>query len=472
MTLGGAPIGSRAETGQTSRSETRQKPAKTRSEQMLERLLDYLRQPSVSLTGEGFPQATARTMRAVAAAGLEPLALETGGRPAVFGQRRGPQSAPTVLIYGHYDVHPAGDRARWNLPPFQPTIRAGRIWGRGSADNKGQHFAHLEAVRLLLERDDSLPCTVKVLLDGEEEVGSPNLDALVHAERDLLAADLVIWSDGPVHESGAWCVRHGSRGLLALRVTAEGPKRTLHAGSFGNLAPNPARILIDAIADMWASDGSIAIAGFHDDVRRLSTTERVALTRANFNDQALLEEIGAPDFEVGFGNASTFERLAALPSLSITAFRAGEARSASIPTVAEAWLDIRLVADQSPESVTEAVRGHFAKRGAKVGLEVLEAIPPSRVPFDNPFTPVVSGALEAATGALPLLVPGYGGTVPDYVWAKRLGVPSLGVPFANVDESNHAPDENLEVARFVAGVRISASILEALGGYPPQTSAA
>jgi acetylornithine deacetylase/succinyl-diaminopimelate desuccinylase-like protein len=445
------------------RTRSTARDVRERSDRMLERLLDYLRQPSVSLTGEGFPEATTRTVREVAAAGLEPVVLETSGRPAVFGQCQGPAGAPTVLIYGHYDVHPGGDRAQWSTPPFEPTIRAERIWGRGVADNKGQHFAHLEAVRLLLERDGSLPCSVKMLLDGEEEVGSPNLGSLVQRHRELLAADLVIWSDGPVHESGAWCVRHGSRGLLALRLTAHGPRRRLHAGSFGNLAPNPARTLVEAIAGMRNSDGTVAVAGFYDDIRPLATIEQAALRRATLDDHTLLEAIGSNSFEVGLEAVPPMERLAALPSLSVTALKAGEAGSASIPTVAEAWLDVRLVADQTPEGVAEAIRKHLATHGSEISIEVLEAVPPSRVPFDNPFTPVVARALSAATGKPPLLVPGYGGTVPDYVWSSRLGVPSLGVPFANVDESNHAPDENLEIERFLIAVHISVSVLTALG---------
>jgi acetylornithine deacetylase/succinyl-diaminopimelate desuccinylase-like protein len=430
---------------------------------MVERLLDYLRQPSVSLTGEGFPEATARTVREIASAGLEPVVLETSGRPAVFGQRPGPAGSPTVLIYGHYDVHPVGDLALWRTPPFEPTIRANRIWCRGVADNKGQHFAHFEAVRLLLKHHGSLPCSVKILLDGEEEVGSPNLSSLVERHSKLLAADLVIWSDGPVHESGAWCVRHGSRGLLALRLTALGPLRRLHAGSFGNLAPNPARTLVEGIAGMRTSDGTVAVDGFYDDIRPLAAIEQAALRLAALDDRTLLEAIGSESFETGLETVPPMDRLAALPSLSVTALRAGEAGSASIPTVAEAWVDVRLVADQTPEGVAEAIRKHLATRGSEISVEVLEAVPPSRVPFDNPFTPVVAGALGATTGKPPLLVPGYGGTVPDYVWSSQLGVPSLGVPFANVDESNHAPDENLEIERFLIAVRISASILTALG---------
>src|SRR5262245_56464967 len=169
---------------------------------LLDRLLDYLRQPSESATGHGFPDATHRAVTEVELAGLSAEVLPTPGRPAVVGRRQGPPGTPTVLIYGHYDVQPPGPRDLWRTDPYTPTVDGGRIWCRGSADNKGQHFAHLQALRLLLEQDVSYPCSVIVLLDGEEEVGSPHLADLVRRHRDRLACDVVIWSDGPVHDSG------------------------------------------------------------------------------------------------------------------------------------------------------------------------------------------------------------------------------------------------------------------------------
>lgn len=200
-------------------------------ESLLDGLLDYLRQPSESATGHGFPEATDRVMAEVERASLTVRLLETAGRPAVLGHRAGPDGAPTVLIYGHYDVQPPGPLDLWRTEPYTPTIRDGRIWCRGAADNKGQHFAHLQALRLLRERDGAYPCSVIVLLDGEEEVGSPNLPDLVRRHREALACDLVIWSDGPVHESGEWCVLHGVRGLLGVRIDARGPNRALHSPS-------------------------------------------------------------------------------------------------------------------------------------------------------------------------------------------------------------------------------------------------
>lgn len=169
-------------------------------------------------------------------------------------------------------------------------IRDGRIWARGAADDKGQHFAHLQALRLLLEADGGYPCSVKVILDGEEEVGSPNLAALVEAHRDLLAADVVIWSDGPVHESGQWCALHGVRGVLDVRLSCRGVSRALHSGNWGNVAANPAWTLVSALASMRDAAGRVIIGGFYDDVPPLPEADRAAFDALPLDlDQVLAE---------------------------------------------------------------------------------------------------------------------------------------------------------------------------------------
>lgn len=431
-------------------------------ETVLDRLLDYLRQPSVSATGEGFPAATDRAVREMELAGLTARAVQTPGRPAVIGHRDGPPGTPTVLIYGHYDVQPPGPRALWRTEPFQPVIRHGRVWGRGTGDNKGQHFAHLQALRLLLERDGGYPCGITMLLDGEEEVGSPNLAALVQRERAALACDVAVWSDGPVHESGQWCVLHGVRGILGLRLTVAGPNRALHSGNFGNVAPNPAWALVHALAGMRSPDGRVAIEGFYDDVEPLPAADRAALAALPADVDGVLRAIGVPAMDAGHPELSYLERLAAVPTLTIDGIATGDLDRTIIPEAATARLDVRLVAGQTPERVRDRIVEHLRRHAPEVTATMELAVPPSRTPIDNPFTPVLAGAVETATGRRPLLVPALGGTLPDFVWTQVLGVPSLGLPLANVDESNHGPNENLEVDRYLDGIAMAMAAWEAM----------
>jgi acetylornithine deacetylase/succinyl-diaminopimelate desuccinylase-like protein len=437
----------------------------------LSRLIDYARQPSISTTGEGFPEATDRAVEEMRRAGLQPHVIATPGRPAVFGERSGPPGSPTVLIYGHYDVQPAGSLDLWRTPPFTPTVHADRLWGRGVADNKGQHFAHLQALRLLAERENSLPCTVKMFLDGEEEVGSPNLARTVEENRDLLAADLVIWSDGPVHESGRWCVLHGVRGMLGVRLHTRGANRVLHSGNFGNIAENAAAVLVSALASMRGPDGSVVIEGFDDDVEPLPEADAAAFAQMPLDLAAVLADIGVDRLDPAYGALGYFERMAAIPTLSINGISTGDLDRTIIPDEATARIDVRLVAGQDPDRVFAAIQAHMRRHAPSVTVTQDFAVPASRTPLDNPFTPVLAEAIAEVTGETPLLVPAYGGTLPDYVWTRLLGVASLGVPFANVDESNHGPNENLEIHRYLTGIALSMGILRALGTCEPLTAA-
>ncbi|GIH11927.1 M20/M25/M40 family metallo-hydrolase [Rugosimonospora africana] len=434
-----------------------------RQGELLDLLIDYLRQPSVSATGEGFPAATQRAMRELELAGLRAEVWETAGRPCVFGRADGPPGAPTVLIYGHYDVQPVGPSDLWRTTPFEPVIDAGRIWARGSGDNKGQHYAHLQAVRLLREARGGLPVTVKIILDGEEEVGSPNLEELVSRQRDALAADVVIYSDGPVDNSGQWCVKHGVRGVLGIGLHVRYADRAVHSGNFGNVVPNPAWTLVRALASMRDDDGKVLIDGFYDDVVPLGEADREAL-RGLPPDDSTLADFGVAEMDPAYGDLSFQERLAALPTLTINGLHSGDPQRTIIPHEARARIDIRLVDGQRPEAVLERVRAHLARHAPDVVMTQEMGVPPARTPIDNPFTPRIARAMAAVTGQPPLLVPAMGGTLPVYVWNQVLGVPALGIPFANVDENNHGPNENLEVSRYLDGIAISMAVLSELAG--------
>jgi acetylornithine deacetylase/succinyl-diaminopimelate desuccinylase-like protein len=264
-------------------------------DEFVERLAGWVRRPSVSATGQGMPEAADEARRLVAAAGLDARVAETAGWPLVLGHRAGPPGAPTVLVYGHYDVQPPDPVEAWTSPPFEPRVRGGRLYGRGGADNKGQHLAQLLAVESLLAERGQLPCTVKVLLDGEEEVGSPNLASFAAAHRDELAADLVVWSDGPVDPGGGWRLVFGVRGVASFELRAGGANRPLHSGNWGGVAPNPLWTLVHLLASMKDRHGRVTVDGFYDEVRPLGAAEAEALRRLPVDVEAVKADLEADE---------------------------------------------------------------------------------------------------------------------------------------------------------------------------------
>jgi len=242
---------------------------RAKGDRLLQALLDYVAQPSVSLTGEGIAQAAQLAAGLMRAGGLSADIVATSGAPLVVGTAPGTRAGPRVLIYGHYDVQPPGPLDQWVSPPFQPEVRGGKVFGRGVGDSKGQHLAHLLALRILNETVGALPCPVTVVLDGEEEIGSPNLAQAARDHPDFFEADLVVWSDGPVHDSGRACVVLGVRGVLTFELRVRGPRGAMHSGNWGGVAPNPAWRLVELLSSMRDAEGRVLINGFYDQVREV-----------------------------------------------------------------------------------------------------------------------------------------------------------------------------------------------------------
>ncbi len=436
-----------------------------RRDELLGRLIAYASQPSVSATGEGVAEAAQLARRALEGAGLRARVLETGGSPVVLGT--GPQvpGRLTVLVYGHYDVQPPDPVEAWKTPPFQPTLRDGRLYGRGTGDNKGQHLAQILGMEALRACNGELPCNVKVLLDGEEEVGSPNLPAFVDRHREELAADLAIWSDGPVHESGRWCIAFGVRGVVTFELRARGANRPLHSGNWGGVAPNPLWTLVHLLASMKDERGHITVEGLHDGVRPLGPREVEVIEGLPVDLGRVMAGLGLEHLdepaERGF-----YERLVAWPTFTINGLHGGYGGPGSqtiLPNEAVAKCDVRLVPDQRAADVLAVIRAHVQRHAPDVELLPGGSMEPSRTPVDSPYTEPIRRAMAEALGEEPLLVPPLGGSLPISVFTRLLGLPTFGVPFANVDQTNHAPNENLEVERFFAGIKTAASVLAHLG---------
>jgi acetylornithine deacetylase/succinyl-diaminopimelate desuccinylase-like protein len=443
-----------------------------RRDDYLARLIDYVRRPSISAHGLGIAETADYIAAVLDGLGMGAQVLPTAGWPIVYGERLDAPGAPTVLLYGHYDVQPPEPLEAWVSPPFEPTVRDGRLYGRGVGDNKGQHLAQILAVEALLACRGRLPCNVKILLEGEEEVGSPQMPAFVAANRQRLACDLVITADGPVHESGRSCVMFGVRGVLSFELRARGASRDLHSGNFGGVAPNPLWTLVHLLATMKSPDGTITIDGFYDDVQPPSALERAALERLPVDLPAVMAGLGLQHLDAP-AERPYGERLALWPTLTINGLHGGYGGPGSktvLPSEAVAKCDIRLVEAQSAAAIFAGLQAHVARHAPEVELIWQGAMDPSKTPMDSPYALPLAAAITQAQGEPPLLLPAMGGSLPEYVWTKTLGVHAFVVPYANADEANHAPNENLELERFFGGIRTGAAMLAHLGAVREQES--
>jgi acetylornithine deacetylase/succinyl-diaminopimelate desuccinylase-like protein len=339
------------------------------------------------------------------------------------------------------------------------------LYARGVGDNKGQHFAQILALESLLAVNGQLPCNVKVLLEGEEETGSPHIADFIRANHDALQADLVITSDGPVHESGRSQIVCGVRGVLSIELRARGANRDLHSGNWGGVAPNPIWTLVHLLATMKNARGEVTIEGFYDRVLPLTEREREALAQLPVDVAEVKQSLGLTQLdqplERGF-----YERLSAWPTFTINGIHGGYGGPGSktvLPHEVFAKCDIRLVEAQTPDEIFEKVRAHVQKHAPHVELIRQGSMLPSKTPLDSPFLEPIRQGIIVAQGEAPLLLPAVGGSLPDYVFTKILGIPAFTVPYANADEANHAPNENMEVERFYMGIKTGAAMLAYLG---------
>jgi acetylornithine deacetylase/succinyl-diaminopimelate desuccinylase-like protein len=444
------------------------KRADETGEQALETLVRLVAQPSISARSEGVRECADMLREIMENAGICTRLLPTEGQPAIYGEVEGPPGAPTVLFYGHYDVQPPEPTELWDTPPFEPTVRDGRIYGRGVADNKGQHLCHILAVRAWREVVGELPVTVKFLIEGEEETGSPHIAGLIREHRQLLEADLVYTSDGGMHPSGLPAVYFGVRGLLYVEVEVRGANADAHSGNKGNVLPQPAWELVDLLHSLRGPGGRAAFPEFYDAVRLSTPEQESALRKIPFDREGFLAEHGLDESPVKNG-ADYYRRLTLEPTFNIAGLVSGytgEGAKTIIPSRAVAKIDFRLVPNQEPEEVFEAFAHVVAERNPRAEVRMLGTMSPSFTDPSLPVSKTVMRAVRDSWGVEPV-VSSLGGSLPDYVFTRILGVPSVIVPYANHDEQNHAPNENLRLDCFFAGIRTTLHVLNAL-----ETSAA
>ena len=394
--------------------------------------------------------------------------IETPGNPVVYGDWLGAPEAPTILFYGHYDVQPVDPLDLWESPPFTATVRDGEIFARGSADDKGQVFMHLKAIEAYLKQIGRLPVNIKLILEGEEEVGSGHLDDFVRGHRDDLKASLVVISDSPMFARGVPSICYGLRGLVYFQIDLRGSRTDLHSGSFGGAVANPAFVLAQMIAQMKDRAGRIKIPGFYDEVRPLEEVERQAWASLPFSEKAYRKDFGIPKL-AGEAGYSTLERTWARPTLEVNGLLSGftgEGAKTVLPAVAMAKISMRLVPDQDPDKMANLFQAYVEKIAPKaVELKVtrMHGGRPWMTSFDHPFVKAAARAIEKGFGRAPIFTR-EGGSIPVVsTFQEELGLPSVLFGVGLPDENAHAPNEKLDVGNFHNGIIASAYLYGEIG---------
>jgi len=410
------------------------------SDEYLETWKQLVSQPSISAQNKGVRDCALLLKGMMEKAGIDVRLIETPGQPVVFGEVScGRPGAFTILFYGHYDVQPPEPLLEWDSPPFEPTVRDGRLYGRGAADNKGQLLAHVLAVKSYLAAGDSLPVNVKFVFEGEEESGSVHLPGFIEENRGFLTADLVYTSDGPLHDTGAPVVFFGVRGILNVEIQLMTATHDNHSGNKGGVIPNAAWELVELLHTMRTEDGQVAIEGFYDDVQPPDETTLELLRALPYDPERLASVFGVP--RIKLSREEFYRRLALEPTLTINGLVSGytgEGSKTIIPGRATAKMDMRLVADQDPFDIFDKVKAHVKRHHPEARVIHQGHMLPSRTRPDIPAGQSIISAVQKACKQQPIVMPALGGSLPDYVWTKVLGLPSVGVPYANADEANHA----------------------------------
>jgi acetylornithine deacetylase/succinyl-diaminopimelate desuccinylase-like protein len=434
-------------------------------ERYLSELSVFLRQPSISSQNIGVAECARLLKGMMEDVGIHTEILPMGGKnnpPLVYGEILSPGAQKTVLIYGHFDVQPPEPLELWDSPPFEPTIRDGRIFARGATDNKGHVLAHIKAVEAVLKKRGSLPVNIKFLFDPEEEMGSPSMDGFLRANADRFSADYAFNADGPADPSGRPMISFGSRGTCYVQVTHQEAARDLHSGQFGGPVPNPNWRMIRFLQTLLDADGRVAIDGFYDDVIPPTPIEREAVAAIPMDEAKMMDYLGVNRFNKP-ETLSYWEKLLFQPSFEICGYGSGYAGVGTktvLPCTAQVKIDMRLVKNQTPGDIYDKFRRHMEKHGfGDMDLKPMTAYNPFKTPLDHPMSRAVISAVKKVFGVDPLLYPTTGSSSPVYIIKDFLKIPIIKVPYCRYDACNHAPNENLVIDLFYQGIKCSATVL-------------
>lgn len=429
----------------------------------LEELNEFLRIPSISALSEhqkDMQQAAEWLVNSLKEAGLENVSIdETEGHPAVYADWLHAEGKPTILVYGHYDVQPVDPLELWESAPFEPEVRENKLYARGASDDKGQVFMHIKAVEALFKNSGSLPVNVKFLIEGEEEIGSPNLEKYIEENKGKLAADVIVISDTSMQGPGQPAVCYGLRGLCGVQVDVQGAKGDLHSGLYGGGVQNPLHAIVELLATFRDKEGTIAVEGFYDNVRPLSNEERTAYEALGFDEEELKNEIDVPELfgEKGF---SYLERTWARPTLELNGIFggfSGEGIKTVLPAEAGAKITCRLVPDQDPEEIVEKLKSHIDKHkptGVTVTVTEFDKGKPFITPFDHPAIQAAGRSYEKVYN-VPTAYTRGGGSIPIVAaFDEILELPVVLMGFGLSSENFHAPNEHFHLENFDQGLRV------------------
>lgn len=429
-------------------------------QRFLDELFDLLRIPSVSADPK-YKEDVVKTAEFVAeklrSAGADNVELcETAGYPIVYGEKIIDPSKPTVLVYGHYDVQPPDPLELWDTPPFEPTVRDGKIFARGACDDKGQFYMHVKAFELMQEKD-MLECNIKFMIEGEEEVGSANLGIFVEKNKERLSADVVLISDTAMISLENPSLETGLRGLSYVEVEVTGPNRDLHSGVYGGAVANPATILAKMIASLHDENNHIAVPGFYDDVIELSEEERKSINKAPFDLEEYKKDLGVDDVwgEKGY---TTLERTGIRPTLEVNGIWGGyigEGAKTVLPSKANAKISMRLVPNQNSEKITQLFKKHFesiAPKNVNVKVTPHHGGEPVVTPTDSKAYQAAAKAITDAFGKAPIPTRG-GGSIPIVaLFEKELGIKTVLMGFGLDSDNLHSPNEKYDIANYLKGI--------------------
>jgi acetylornithine deacetylase/succinyl-diaminopimelate desuccinylase-like protein len=452
----------------------------TNRDRFLDELKAYLAIPSVSALAEHKDDVrrcaewTAGQMREI---GLENVRVaETPGHPIACGEWLHAEGAPTILIYGHYDVQPVDPLDQWISPPFEATVRDGDLFARGAADDKGQVFMHLKAIEAHLKQNGRLPVNVKVLIEGEEEVGSTHLEDYIRQEKAALASNVVVISDTGMFARGVPSICYGLRGLAYFQIDLRGTKSDLHSGSFGGAVANPAIVLAQVLAQMKDRSGHVKVPGFYDDVRALTEQERAEFKRLPFDEKSYRKELGAPRL-FGESEYTTLERTWARPTFDVNGLLSGftgEGAKTVIPATAMAKVSMRLVPNQDPDRIAALFEAYVKKitpKTVEVKVTRMHGGKPWMTDLDSPFVQAAGRAIEQGFGKRAVFTR-EGGSIPIVsAFQHELGIPSVLFGIGLPEENSHAPNEFLHLDNFYGGVLAAAFLYAEIGAMPESGTA-
>lgn len=434
--------------------------------ELIEVLYPLLRKKSISYTAtvEEMTDCARLFQQMLQERGFSAEIYPSEGFPYVYGERLYSPDAPTVLIYGHYDVMPVEPVSAWRTPPFEPTIADRKIFCRGASDDKGQTMTYLLGYQVYRELFGEVPVNVKFIIDGEEEIGSPHLPAFVAEHKEMLHADFLLSSDSKIHESGRPVLFLGLKGMCSVDLTVQTGGKDLHS-MYAPVAPSPVWRLITLLSTLKGEDGFVKLDHFYDKVAPLTPLDLEAIERIPFDPETMKKNLDIPGFVQNRTGDNFYYNYIFEPTCNIGYLSAGCADGVKdvIPHTATVRLDLNLVPNQTPEETLALLRQHLDRRGYQdVSITPCSMMTPYRSPLDSPCLPLLCDAVREVWGKEPVILPGIGGFGPNSNFTEQLGIPNIYIPYGALDNSNHAPNESLVIDGYLKGIKVFATILQKL----------